>query len=107
METTRKYPINEKYQAVVKVISPAIWIYIEEKYKVWFIPRTKRIGRIEGFELGEEPNGIPANQYSVKDVPFSLLHVVLLYRHIRTFYLQAELANRDAAVMAGRNEKQR
>src|SRR3954467_4130327 len=106
METTRKYPINEKYQAVVKVISPAIWIYIEEKYKVWFIPRTKRIGRIEGFELGEEPNGIPANQYCAKDVPFSLWHVVLLYRNIHTFDLQVEIANRYNAVMAVRKEKQ-
>lgn len=109
METIRKYKISENYQAVVEVDTPAMWLYIERKYKVFFglIPWSEQYGHAKGFVLGDQPDG--SKIYSCYSRPgrISRSGAEMDYRNIDTFDLEVEISKLFHSVMKIEAENER
>lgn len=101
METTRIYPITDIFQAVVEVDSPAMWIYIERKYRVFFnlIPWSEQYGHAKGFVLGDKPDGSKIYTCYSRPGRISRSGAELDYRNIDTFDLEVEIAELYNSVM--------
>lgn len=98
MNITRKYPINDQYNAVVEVDDEQLILHIENVRKIFFglIDWSNQYGHTKWFLLDNRPDG--SKIYHCYQ--FRIRACDIEHRNIETFDLESEIAKLYHSVMA-------